>query len=131
LLACFLLLDCLLAWLLSLAWSSDFLSSYDLLYYEDLEDVVEAPLHLVVNQVYRSQPEFLPARFHTRLAFRTVALPSVEPRSRLDGTGALPELEQVQGRQIDRLYRPWLPQIQSDTPYRWVIGSTLLAFGRP
>lgn len=90
--------------------------------------MVEAPLHQVVNKVYRSQPSFLPARFHTRLAFWTVALPSVEPCSRLDWTGALPELEQVRGRQFDRLYRPWLPQIQSYTPYRWVIGSTLLFF---
>lgn len=39
--------------------------------------VVEAPLHqVVINSVYRSQPSFLPARFHTRLAFCTVALPS-------------------------------------------------------
>jgi len=29
-----------------------------------------------INSVYRSQPSFLPARFHTGLAFCTLALPS-------------------------------------------------------
>lgn len=79
------------------------------LFFDHLLFVVEAPLHLVVNlnKVSRSQPSFLPARFHTRLAFWMVALPSVEPCSRLDGTGALPELEQVRGSWSEHL-RQWV-----------------------
>lgn len=64
--------------------------------------LVEAPLHqVVIKKVYRSSllKSRLPPRFHTRLAerlpFHLPLFKEGEPSSRLDRTGALPELEQV------------------------------------